>query len=116
MSEKKSDIHEVRIYVTGKKYKVPYDLTIMKALEYIGYKLIRGAGCRGGFCGACATLYKVKGDYKLYVLNINKNELLEHDVLTKKQSTPIASLKNKILSHNKGGFYAAVTQPDCGLN
>ena len=64
--KKKSSMPKVRIYVMGKEYEVPYGLTIMKALEYVGYKFVRGVGCRGGFCGACATLYKVKGDYKLY--------------------------------------------------
>ncbi len=45
---------------------VPSALTIMKAMEYAGYTLIRGVGCRGGFCGACATAYRIKGDPKLY--------------------------------------------------
>jgi heterodisulfide reductase subunit C len=49
----------------GKKYEVPKGLTIMQALEYAGYKLIRGVGCRGGFCGACATVYQIKGDNQL---------------------------------------------------
>jgi len=55
----------VTIYVMGKKHKVPGDLTIMKAMEYAGHQFTRGAGCRGGFCGACATLYRKKGSYKL---------------------------------------------------
>ena len=55
----------VRIYIMGKEYKVPAGLTIMKAMEYAGYRYIRGAGCRGGFCGACSTIYRMKGDYKL---------------------------------------------------
>lgn len=55
----------VTIYVMGKKYKVPGDLTIMKAMEYSGHQFRRGAGCRGGYCGACATLYRKKGSYKL---------------------------------------------------
>ncbi|WP_420848196.1 4Fe-4S dicluster domain-containing protein [Natranaerofaba carboxydovora] len=42
----------------GKKYRVPSSLTIMNALEYAGYKLIRGCGCRAGFCGACGTVYR----------------------------------------------------------
>lgn len=57
----------VKIYVMGKGYEVPADLTIMKAMEYTGYKFVRGAGCRAGFCGACATLYRKKGSYKLQV-------------------------------------------------
>ncbi len=55
----------VNIFIMGKKYEVPENLTIMKAVEYAGYRYIRGAGCRAGFCGACATIYRLKGDYKL---------------------------------------------------
>jgi len=65
LSEEGSSTPKVRIYVMGKEYKVPIGLTIMKAMEYIGYRFIRGCGCRGGFCGACATVYRIKGDYKL---------------------------------------------------
>ena len=57
--------NSVTIYVMGKKHKVPDDLTIMKAMEYAGHQFTRGAGCRGGYCGACATMYRVKGSYKL---------------------------------------------------
>ena len=55
----------VNVYFFGKKYQVPQSLTIMKAMEYAGYKLIRGCGCRNGFCGACATIYRIKGDNEL---------------------------------------------------
>lgn len=55
----------VDIYIMGKRYQVPEGLTIMQALEYAGYQLIRGVGCRGGFCGACATVYQIKGDPQL---------------------------------------------------
>ena len=55
----------VTIYVMGKKHEVPADLTIMKAMEYSGHQFRRGSGCRGGYCGACATLYRTKGSYKL---------------------------------------------------
>ncbi len=57
----------IPIYIMGKRYEVPPDLTIMKAMEYAGYKMVRGAGCRAGFCGACATVYRTAGDYKLKV-------------------------------------------------
>ena len=55
----------VNVYFFGKKYEVPQSLTIMKAMEYAGYQLIRGCGCRNGFCGACATLYRIKGQTEL---------------------------------------------------
>jgi formate hydrogenlyase subunit 6/NADH:ubiquinone oxidoreductase subunit I len=57
----------IPIYIMGKRYEVPEGLTIMKALEYAGYKFIRGCGCRGGTCGACGTVYRKPGDYKLQV-------------------------------------------------
>lgn len=57
----------VRIYIMGREYRVPAGLTIMKAVEYAGYRYIRGSGCRGGFCGACATIYRLKDDYKLRI-------------------------------------------------
>ena len=55
----------VNVYLYGKKYQVPSDLTIMEAMEYAGYQLVRGCGCRNGFCGACATVYRIKGDREL---------------------------------------------------
>jgi ferredoxin len=57
----------VSIFIMGKKYEVPAGLTIMKAMEYSGYQLVRGAGCRGGFCGACSTVYRLPGDYRLQI-------------------------------------------------
>ena len=55
----------VNVYFFGKKYEVPGSLTIMTAMEYAGYTLNRGCGCRHGFCGACATIYRIKGDNTL---------------------------------------------------
>lgn len=57
----------IPVYIMGKRYDVPHNLTIMKAMEYAGYRLIRGAGCRSGFCGACATVYRTAGDYRLKI-------------------------------------------------
>ncbi len=54
------------VYIMGKSHKVPADATIMGAIEYAGYLIKRGAGCREGFCGACATVYRIPGDYKIY--------------------------------------------------
>jgi heterodisulfide reductase subunit C len=46
----------VPIFIMGKRYEVPTGLT-----------LTRGCGCRGGVCGACATVYRRKGEYRLNV-------------------------------------------------
>jgi len=61
------DAELIPIYVMGKRYEVPNSLTIMKALEFAGYKYIRGCGCRGGICGACGTVYRNPGDYRIKV-------------------------------------------------
>lgn len=57
----------ISIYIMGKKYEVPKGLTIMKAMEYAGYRFIRGCGCRDGKCGACGTVYRTPDSYKLKV-------------------------------------------------
>ncbi|MFB0556330.1 MAG: 4Fe-4S dicluster domain-containing protein [Dehalococcoidia bacterium] len=67
------------IYIMGKRYQVPEGLTIMTALEYCGYRLIRGCGCRAAFCGACGTVYNFKNDPTLrYALACQK--LVEQDM------------------------------------
>jgi ferredoxin len=61
----KKTLKMISIYVMGKRFTVPEDLTILKALEFSGFKITRGCGCRGGVCGACATVYRKKGDYRI---------------------------------------------------
>jgi formate hydrogenlyase subunit 6/NADH:ubiquinone oxidoreductase subunit I len=56
----------VTVFIMGKAHRVPAEATIMGAIEYAGYQIKRGAGCREGFCGACATVYRLPGDYKIY--------------------------------------------------
>ena len=56
----------IPVYILSKKYYVPEGSTIITAMEYAGFKLKKGVGCREGFCGACASLYRLPGDYKLY--------------------------------------------------
>jgi len=62
-----TQVEMVDIYIMGKKYSVPSSLTIMDAMEFAGYQLKRGCGCRAGFCGACGTVYRIAGDYELKV-------------------------------------------------
>ena len=50
----------VNVYLFGKRCAVPESLTIMEAMEYAGYQLVRN-----GFCGACATIYRIAGDREL---------------------------------------------------
>ncbi len=55
----------IDIYIMGRHCRVPEGLTILTALEYSGYRLLRGCGCRAGFCGACATVYNFVKDPQL---------------------------------------------------
>lgn len=65
-AKKGPDKSTATVFIMGKAHKVPADATIMGAIEYAGYQIKRGAGCREGFCGACATVYRLPGDYKIY--------------------------------------------------
>ena len=56
----------IDIYILGQCYEVPEELTILKAYEWAGFHLTRGVGCRGGFCGACGTVYRMSDDYQLH--------------------------------------------------
>jgi ferredoxin len=55
----------VSVEIAGKKYQVPEGITVVKALWYTGQEVMRGVGCLGGFCGACATYYRTKDDPKV---------------------------------------------------
>ena len=61
MAEKRMAI----VYLLGRQCTVPDDLTIMRAMEYAGFRLVRGCGCRSGFCGACAVVYRLQGQTEL---------------------------------------------------
>lgn len=60
-------VNLIPIHVMGKQYMVPDVLTVMKAMEYAGYQLTRGCGCRGGICGACGIAYRLPNSYKIEV-------------------------------------------------
>lgn len=55
----------IDIFILDQRYEVPEALTILKAFEWAGFHLTRGVGCRGGFCGACGTVFRLNGDYRL---------------------------------------------------
>jgi succinate dehydrogenase/fumarate reductase-like Fe-S protein len=54
------------IFIYNQRYEIPEGLTILKAFEWAGFHLTRGVGCRGGFCGACGTVFRIQGDYRLH--------------------------------------------------
>ncbi|MGW8224688.1 MAG: 4Fe-4S dicluster domain-containing protein [Anaerolineales bacterium] len=56
----------IDIFIFSQQYQVPEELTILKAFEWAGFQLTHGVGCRGGFCGACGTVYRKQGDYRLH--------------------------------------------------
>lgn len=79
----------VNVFIMGKRHVVPEHATIMRAIEYAGHQIIRGAGCREGFCGACGTLYRLPGDYKLYTGLACTTLVKEGMLLTQIPSVPM---------------------------
>ncbi len=57
----------IPIHIMGTRYEVPDTLTILKAMEYAGFQLVRGCGCRGGICGACGTVYRFPNSHKIEI-------------------------------------------------
>jgi succinate dehydrogenase/fumarate reductase-like Fe-S protein len=56
----------IEILVYGQTIVVPESLTVLKALEWAGFRLTRGVGCRAGFCGACGTVFRLPGEARIY--------------------------------------------------
>jgi heterodisulfide reductase subunit C len=92
----KEKVRMLDIYVMGKRYKVPEGLTIQTALEYCGYHIIRGCGCRAGFCGACGTIYNFTYDPTIrYALGCQK-EIEQNMVITQIPFFPAAEAEYTI--------------------
>ncbi len=86
----------VKVYIMGSSHEVPASLTIMKAIEYAGFKIKRGAGCRAGFCGACATVYRKAGDYRIYAALACQTQVEDGMVLTQLPFVPAPKAKYDI--------------------
>ncbi len=84
MSEQKM----TQIFIMGKAHDVPAGITIMDAMEYAGYRFVRGAGCRSGFCGACATVYRKEGESRLEFALACQEMVEDGMVLTQLPFTP----------------------------
>lgn len=76
---KTNTLNMIPIYVMGKYFEVPEGLTILKGLEYAGFEIVRGCGCRGGICGACATMYRKKDDYHI-ITGLACQTVIEPDI------------------------------------
>lgn len=62
-----TDSKLVTVEIMGKQYQVPDGMTVIGTMWYTGHNIIRGVGCLGGVCGACATVYRTKDDFALKV-------------------------------------------------
>jgi heterodisulfide reductase subunit C len=112
LSENKEKTPMIDVYIMGKRYQVPKGLTIMQALEYAGYKLIRGVGCRGGFCGACATVYQVKGDSQLKFDLACQTEVQPNTYLTQVPFFPTQKATYKLDEMKAGAEEVLKQYPD----
>lgn len=53
---------QVSIEFMGKTYRVSKDVTLLRALLETGWDSVKGLGCLGGCCGACASFYRLPGE------------------------------------------------------
>jgi ferredoxin len=97
--------HWITISILDREYRVPAGLTIMQAMEFAGYRFVRSCGCRGGFCGACTTVYRIKGDYRLQTAMACQTRVEDGMYLTQIPFTP-AERANYDLNSLKPGIEA----------
>jgi len=102
------------IYIMGKRYKVPEGLTIQSALEYCGYNLVRGCGCRFGFCGACGTIYNFTYDPTIRYGLACQTVVEQNMVITQIPFFPAAEALYNVedLKPKEGGNKLAELYPD----
>jgi succinate dehydrogenase/fumarate reductase-like Fe-S protein len=87
----------------------------MRAFEYSGYKMVRGAGCRGGFCGACATVYRMTGDNKLFVALACQTVVQDGMRLAQIPSFPANKMPYDFASLDANGAHLLEIYPELGL-
>ncbi len=105
----------VNIFIMDKRYQVPAALTIMRAFEYAGYRMVRGAGCRGGFCGACATVYRMTGNNKLYVALACQTVVQDGMRLAQIPSFPANKTRYDFATLDADGSHLLEMYPELGL-
>jgi ferredoxin len=67
IKESDRDFKLIPVFFYGKRYDLPDSLTIMQAYEFAGHQYTRGCGCKGGACGACASIFIIPGNPQLQV-------------------------------------------------
>jgi formate hydrogenlyase subunit 6/NADH:ubiquinone oxidoreductase subunit I len=97
--------HWITSSILGREFRVPAGLTIMQAMEFAGYRFIRSCGCRAGFCGACTTVYRIAGDYRLKTAMACQTRVEDGMYLTQIPFTP-AERANYDLGQLKPGIEA----------
>jgi len=55
----------VPVLFFGERYDVPEEHTVLMALEYCGFQIKHGVGCRSGICGSCTCRYRLDGESTL---------------------------------------------------
>lgn len=105
----------VNIFIMDKRYQVPAALTIMRAFEYAGYRMLRGVGCRGGFCGACATVYRMTGNNKLYVALACQTVVQDGMRLAQIPSFPANKTRYDFATLDGDGAHLLELYPELGL-
>ncbi len=100
--------HWIKISILDREYKVPAGLTIMQAMEFAGYRFIRSCGCRAGFCGACSTVYRIEGDYRLKTAMACQTRIEDGMYLTQIPFTP-AERANYDINKLSPGIEALLT-------
>ena len=102
----------VNVFIMGKHYQVPSSLTVMKAFEYAGYTLIRGCGCRAGFCGACATVYRIGSHHELKVGLACQTKVEEDMYLTQIPFFPAHQVKYDLQELQPNGNQVVAIYPE----
>lgn len=105
----------IDIFIMDKRYRVPGVLTIMRAFEYAGYRMVRGAGCRGGFCGACATVYRMPEDNKLYVALACQTVVQDGMRVAQIPSFPANKMRYDFATLDGDGAHLLEIYPELGL-
>ena len=98
-------VKHINIFIFGKKYEVPESSTIMSAMEYAGYELLRGCGCRCGFCGACSAIYRIKGEREIKVALACQTQVAENMYISLLPFFPV----------NKAVFDISEIRPDVNI-